>query len=609
MLQWSARRTRVQSGLLNSNLNTRYFCKHGGTKLKDMETDQTQNRLTGAEILLQSLVEEGVDTVFGYPGGQVMALYDKLLNYSDKLRHILVRHEQGAIHAAQGYARVKNTPGVVFVTSGPGATNIITGVADAMSDSTPVVVITGQVPSSSLGTDAFQEADIIGLTTPISKWNYQIRRAEDVAWAVARAFYIAGTGRPGPVVLDFTKDAQTGFAEFKYSKCDFIRSYVPEAEACEAELDEAARMIDQSSRPFVVFGQGILMSGAEQALMDFLKKGDIPAGSTLLGLSALPSGFSHFEGMLGMHGNLAPNVKTNECDLLIAVGMRFDNRVTGPVSTYARQAKVIHIDIDASEIGKLVPVDLGINADARKVLEALTAKISRADRHEWRESFRQVRKVEDERVIRPELEPETGDIRMGEVVDMVAQVTENKAVVVTDVGQNQMVAARYSRFNQTRSFISSGGLGTMGFGLPAAIGAKIADPSRPVCLFCGDGGIQMTIEELGVVMQENVGVKVVILNNNWLGNVRQWQEMFFDRRYSATRMMNPDYTLIARAYGIDSEVVDSREELRGAVHRLFADERARILIVHVAEQENVMPMIPPGKSVNEIMISETQWYK
>lgn len=574
-----------------------------------METDQTQNRLTGAEILLHSLVEEGVDTVFGYPGGQVMALYDKLLNYSDRLRHILVRHEQGAIHAAQGYARVKNTPGVVFVTSGPGATNIITGVADAMSDSTPVVVITGQVPSSSLGTDAFQEADIIGLTTPISKWNYQIRRAEDVAWAVARAFYIAGTGRPGPVVLDFTKDAQTGFAEFNYSKCDFIRSYVPEAEACEAELDEAARMIDQSSRPFVVFGQGILMSGAEQALMDFLKKGDIPAGSTLLGLSALPSGFSHFEGMLGMHGNLAPNVKTNECDLLIAVGMRFDNRVTGPVSSYARQAKVIHIDIDASEIGKLVPVDLGINADARKVLEALTARISRADRHEWRESFRQVRKVEDERVIRPELEPEAGDIRMGEVVDMVAQVTENKAIVVTDVGQNQMVAARYSRFNQTRSFLSSGGLGTMGFGLPAAIGAKIADPSRPVCLFCGDGGIQMTIEELGVVMQENVGVKVVILNNNWLGNVRQWQEMFFDRRYSATRMMNPDYTLIARAYGIDSEVVESREALKEAVQRLFADERARILIVHVAEQENVMPMIPPGKGVNEIMISETEWYK
>ena len=609
MLQWSALRTRVQSGLSNNNLNTRYYCKHGGTKLKDMETDQTQNRLTGAEILLQSLVEEGVDTVFGYPGGQVMALYDKLLNYSDKLRHILVRHEQGAIHAAQGYARVKNTPGVVFVTSGPGATNIITGVADAMSDSTPVVVITGQVPSSSLGTDAFQEADIIGLTTPISKWNYQIRRAEDVAWAVARAFYIAGTGRPGPVVLDFTKDAQTGFAEFNYSKCDFIRSYVPEAEACEAELDEAARMIDQSSRPFVVFGQGILMSGAEQALMDFLKKGDIPAGSTLLGLSALPSGFSHFEGMLGMHGNLAPNVKTNECDLLIAVGMRFDNRVTGPVSTYARQAKVIHIDIDAYEIGKLVPVDLGINADARKVLEALTAKISRADRHEWRESFRQVRKVEDERVIRPELEPETGDIRMGEVVDMVSQVTENKAIVVTDVGQNQMIAARYSRFNQTRSFLSSGGLGTMGFGLPAAIGAKVADPSRPVCLFCGDGGIQMTIEELGVVMQENIGVKVVILNNNWLGNVRQWQEMFFDRRYSATRMMNPDYTLIARAYGIGSEVVESRDGLREAVQRLFADDRARILIVHVAEQENVMPMIPPGKGVNEIMISETEWYK
>lgn len=574
-----------------------------------METDQTHNQITGAEILLRSLVEEGVDTVFGYPGGQVMALYDKLIDYSDKLRHILVRHEQGAIHAAQGYARVKKTPGVVFVTSGPGATNIITGVADAMADSTPVVVITGQVPSSSLGTDAFQEADIIGLTTPISKWNYQIRRAEDVAWAVARAFYIAGTGRPGPVVLDFTKDAQTGLSDFNYSKCSFIRSYVPEVEALEADLDEAARMIDQSSRPFVVFGQGILMSGAEQALMDFLEKGDIPAGSTLLGLGALPSDFGHFEGMLGMHGNLAPNVKTNECDLLIAVGMRFDNRVTGPVSSYARQAKVIHIDIDASEIGKLVPVDLGINADARKVLEALTARISKADHRQWRESFRQVRQVEEERVIRPELEPGTGDIRMGEVVDMVAQVTENKAIVVTDVGQNQMVAARYSRFNQTRSFLSSGGLGTMGFGLPAAIGAKVADPSRPVCLFCGDGGIQMTIEELGVIMQENIGVKVVILNNNWLGNVRQWQEMFFDRRYSATRMVNPDYKLIAQAYGIGSEVVESREQLREAVQRLFADDRARILIVHVAEQENVMPMIPPGKGINEIMISETEWYK
>lgn len=574
-----------------------------------METDQTHNQITGAEILLRSLVEEGVDTVFGYPGGQVMALYDKLIDYSDKLRHILVRHEQGAIHAAQGFARVKKTPGVVFVTSGPGATNIITGVADAMADSTPVVVITGQVPSSSLGTDAFQEADIIGLTTPISKWNYQIRRAEDVAWAVARAFYIAGTGRPGPVVLDFTKDAQTGLSDFNYSKCSFIRSYVPEVEALEADLDEAARMIDQSSRPFVVFGQGILMSGAEQALMDFLEKGDIPAGSTLLGLGALPSDFGHFEGMLGMHGNLAPNVKTNECDLLIAVGMRFDNRVTGPVSSYARQAKVIHIDIDASEIGKLVSVDLGINADARKVLEALTARISKADHHQWRESFRQVRQVEEERVIRPELEPVTGDIRMGEVVDMVAQVTENKAIVVTDVGQNQMVAARYSRFNQTRSFLSSGGLGTMGFGLPAAIGAKVADPSRPVCLFCGDGGIQMTIEELGVIMQENIGVKVVILNNNWLGNVRQWQEMFFDRRYSATRMVNPDYKLIAQAYGIGSEVVESREGLREAVQRLFADDSARILIVHVAEQENVMPMIPPGKSVNEIMISETEWYK
>ncbi|MGN0190821.1 MAG: biosynthetic-type acetolactate synthase large subunit [Candidatus Cryptobacteroides sp.] len=575
-----------------------------------METDQTtHNRISGAEILLRSLVEEGVDTVFGYPGGQVMALYDKLLDYSDRIRHILVRHEQGAIHAAQGYARVRKTPGVVFVTSGPGATNIITGVADAMADSTPVVVVTGQVPSSSLGTDAFQEADIIGLTTPISKWNCQIRKAEEVAEAVAKAFYIAGTGRPGPVVLDFTKDAQNGFADYSYSKCDFIRSYVPEVSAGEDALDRAARMIDDASRPFVVFGQGVLMSGAEQALMDFLRKGDIPAASTLLGLGALPSDLSHFEGMLGMHGNVAPNVKTNECDLLIAVGMRFDNRVTGPVSTYARQAKVIHIDIDASEIGKLVPVDLGINADARKVLEALTARIHAADRHEWRDSFKKIRQIEEDKVIRAELQPGTGEIRMGEVVDMVARVTGNNAVVVTDVGQNQMVAARYSRFSQTRSFLSSGGLGTMGFGLPAAIGARIADQSRPVCLFCGDGGIQMTIEELGVVMQERLGVKIVILNNNWLGNVRQWQDLFYDRRYSATRMLNPDYTLIARAYGIESEVVEAREDLEPAVRRLFGDESARILIVHVAEQENVMPMIPPGMGVDSIMISETEWYK
>lgn len=573
-----------------------------------MDKDTKDNQVTGAEALLLSLAEEGVDTIFGYPGGQVMAVYDRIPDHSDSLRHILVRHEQGAIHAAQGYARVKGTPGVVLVTSGPGATNVITGVADAMADSTPVVVITGQVPASSLGTDAFQEADIIGLTSPISKWNYQIRRAEDVAWAVARAFHIAATGRPGPVVLDFTKDAQVGLTDFHYEKCSFIRSYIPENEVREEVLDRAAAMIDASEKPLVVFGHGVIISGAERELAEFLEKGDIPAASTLLGISALPSDFSLYEGMIGMHGNIAPNIKTNECDLLIAVGMRFDNRVTGKISSYAKQAKIIHIDIDAAEIGKIVPVDIAVNSDAGKALRALTDRISPAKRTAWLESFRECRRIEQEKVIDPETRPVSGAIKMGEVVEMVSQVTDGKAIVVTDVGQNQMMAARYSRFRNSRSLITSGGLGTMGFGLPAAIGAKIAAPDRAVCVFSGDGGIQMTIEELGVVMQERTGVKIVILNNNWLGNVRQWQEMFFGGRYSATRMVNPDYMMIAAAYGIASETVECREELRGAVERMFADDNARVLVVHVEEEGNVMPMIPPGESVDRIMLSETQWY-
>lgn len=574
-----------------------------------MDTETKDHQVTGAEALLLSLAAEGVDTIFGYPGGQVMAVYDKLPEHSDSLKHVLVRHEQGAIHAAQGYARVKGTPAVVLVTSGPGAANVITGVADAMADSTPVVVITGQVPSSSLGTDAFQEADIIGLTSPISKWNYQIRRAEDVAWAVSRAFYIAGTGRPGPVVLDFTKDAQNGLTDFHYEKCSFIRSYVPEIQISDDVFDKAAEMIDASRKPLLVFGQGVIISGAGKELAEFLEKGDIPAASTLLGIGALPSDFSLYEGMVGMHGSIAPNIKTNECDLLIAVGMRFDNRVTGPVSAYARQAKVIHIDIDAAEIGKVIPVDLGINADARKALKALTERIRPANRKEWKDSFAGCRKVEQEKVTEPAINPESGPVKMGEVVDMVSQVTGGRAVIVTDVGQNQMMAARYSKFKSPRSFITSGGLGTMGFGLPAAIGAKMAVPDRPVCLFSGDGGIQMTIEELGVVMQERTGVKIVILNNNWLGNVRQWQEMFFDRRYSATRMVNPDYLMIAAAYGIAAEAVECREQLRSAVERMFADDNAHILVVHVEEEGNVMPMIPPGERVDRIMLSETQWYE
>ena len=565
--------------------------------------------VTGSEALLKALEAEGVDTIFGYPGGQIMPVYDRLYDYADRLRHILVRHEQGAIHAAQGYARVTGKPGVVIVTSGPGATNVITGVADDMTDSTPVVVISGQVASAALGTDAFQEADIIGLTGPITKWNYQIRRAEDVAWAVSRAFYIASTGRPGPVVLDFTKDAQVGLTDFEFRKCSFIRSYVPELPVPMEEVARAAELIDKAERPMVVYGQGVILGGAEKALAEFIEKGDIPAASTLLGLAALPSSSRLYQGMIGMHGNVAPNIKTNECDVLIAVGMRFDDRVTGTLSKYAKQAKVIHIDIDASEIGKIVPVEVGINANAAEVLPALTSMISERRRDAWVDSFSECAVIEREKVIDRELHPGEGHIRMGEVIDKVSEVTGGGAVIVTDVGQNQMMAARYSRFNRTRSFISSGGLGTMGFGLPAAIGAKMGAPDRQVCLFVGDGGIQMTIEELGTVMQEGTGVKVVILNNNWLGNVRQWQELFFGGRYSATRMMNPDYMLIAKAYGIDAEVVESREDLDGAVRRMFADDRPYILDVRVIEDGNVMPMIPPGKGIDEIMLSETEWYE
>ena len=557
----------------------------------------------------RALVAEGVDTVFGYPGGQIMPVYDSLCDFVDRIRHVLVRHEQGAIHAAQGYARVKGTPGVVIVTSGPGATNVITGVADAMTDSTPVVVITGQVATAALGTDAFQEADVIGLTAPISKWNWQIRSADEVAWAVARAFYIAGTGRPGPVVLDFTRDAQVGMTDFHFEPCRFIRSYIPEPTPSELSIKQAVALLDAAERPLVVFGQGITLSHAEDRLRAFLEKGDIPAGSTLLGLSALPSDFPLYQGMIGMHGNVAPNVKTGECDVLVAIGMRFDDRVTGTVSTYARQAKVIHIDIDKSEIGKIIPVEVGIRGDAGKVLAILTERMQARKHPEWVAGFASCRAVEEEKVIGPEIRPGSGLLRMGEVVDGVSRVTEGKAVIVTDVGQNQMMAARYSRFAAGRSFLSSGGLGTMGFGLPAAIGAKIAAPERPVCLFVGDGGIQMTLQEFGTILQEQVGVKIVLLNNNWLGNVRQWQELFYGQRYSQTRMLNPDYSLIAAAYGIRYRAVERREDLAEALQELFSDDRPALLDVHVLENGNVMPMVPPGRGIDEILLSENQWYR
>lgn len=556
-----------------------------------------------------SLIAEGVDTVFGYPGGQIIPVYDKLYDFEDRIRHILVRHEQGAIHAAQGYARSTGEPGVVIVTSGPGATNVITGVVDAMTDSTPLVVITGQVPSAALGTDAFQEADVTGLTGPITKWNYQIRRPEEIAWAISRAFYIARTGRPGPVVLDFTKDAQNGCTEFSYEKCKFIRSYIPNPKPSEQAIEKAVALIDSAEKPFVVFGQGVTISGAEKELQNFLEKADAPAGATMLGLSALPSDFPLYQGMIGMHGNVAPNIKTNECDVLVAVGMRFDDRVTGTVSTYARQAKVIHIDIDNAELGKIITPEVAICGDAKKVLSILTEKIKKGNHKAWIKSFDECNKVERKKVIDPEINSGEGAIKMGEVVDMVAELSGNKAVVVTDVGQNQLTAARYSRFSKGRSFISSGGLGTMGFGLPAAIGAKIATPKKQVCLFVGDGGIQMTIQELGTIMQEQVGVKIVLLNNNWLGNVRQWQEMFFDRRYSQTRMINPDYRLIAEAYGIRYRAVEERKDLRDAVREMLSDDVPYLLDVHVLESSNVMPMIPPGKGIDQIMLNEKEWYQ
>lgn len=572
-------------------------------------SDKEGKKVTGAEILLESILAQGADTVFGYPGGQIMPVYDKLYDYRDRIRHILVRHEQGAIHAAQGYARVKGRPGFVIVTSGPGATNVITGVADAMIDSTPVVVIAGQVSNAALGTDAFQETDLIGLTTPISKWAHQIRRAEDVAEALARAYYIAGSGRPGPVVLDLTKDAQIGLAEYHEAHCDFIRSYVPVPVPSDESIEEAARMIDEARRPFVVFGQGITHSGAEKELAEFLEKGDIPAGSTLLGLSAMNSDDPHFIGMVGMHGNLAPNAMTQECDLLIAVGMRFDDRVTGTVDTYAKQAKKIHIDIDACEINKIVCVDLGILGDAKDVLARLTSRIRPRTRMGWKAVVDYCKAAEAEKVINPEINPSDGPVRPGEVIARVAEACGGKAIVVTDVGQNQMLAARYSRFCEGRSLLSSGGLGTMGFGLPAAIGAKIAAPGRPVCLFVGDGGLQMTIQEFGTIMQEGTGVKIILLNNNWLGNVRQWQELFFEGRYSATRMVNPDFELIAKGYGIEITSVEDRKDLGPAIERMFSDDKPFILNVHVKEMDNVFPMIPPGKSVNEIMLNSKDWFE
>lgn len=550
---------------------------------------------------MQSLIHEGVKTVFGYPGGSIMPVFDAMFDHKGDFNQVLVRHEQGATHAAQGYARVSGEVGVCIVTSGPGATNTITGISDAMLDSTPIVVIAGQVGSSFLGTDAFQEVDFVCITQPICKWSYQIRRPEDVAWAVARAFHIARSGRPGPVVLDFARNAQVGKVEYEPVDIEPQRGFVPVPDIEPEAIARAARLINEAQRPLLLAGQGVTLGGAEEELLRFVEKGDIPVGCTLLGLSSIPSAHCLYKGMLGMHGNLAPNVKTNECDVLIAVGMRFDDRVTGNLATYARQAKVIHLDIDPAEINKNVRADVAVLGNCKDTLALLTEAISPAKHKEWTDSFGALDEKEREVVVGPALHPKSGPIRMGEVVSLVSAATCDSAVLVTDVGQNQMMAARYFRFRLGRSMISSGGLGTMGFSLPAAIGATFGAPQRTVCAFMGDGGIQMNIQELGTIMESGAPVKIILLNNNYLGNVRQWQQLFWNGRYSCTPMMNPHYGTIASAYGIPSQAVTDRADLPAAVGKMLSTPGAFLLEVAVEEDENVMPMTPPGGTVGQML--------
>ena len=567
-----------------------------------MMNDTNNNIISGAEILMRALVDEGVTTLFGYPGGAIMPVYDALYDYRKQLNHILVRHEQAATHAAEGYARVSGKTGVCLVTSGPGATNTITGIADAMMDSTPMVVITGQVGAQMLGTDAFQECDVVDITQPISKWAYQIRSAKDVAWAVQRAFYIASSGRPGPVVLDFTKNAQIEKAEYVPGSIDFIRSYVPIPPTDKQSIVEAAALINEAKRPLVLVGQGVELGNASDELKAFIEKAGLPAGCTLLGLSALPSAHPLNVGMLGMHGSLGANKKTQECDLLIAVGMRFDDRITGKLSTYATQARKIHFDIDPSEINKNVSVDVAVLGDCKETLPAVTALLHDNAHNAWRESFSEWDKKETEVVIEPQIHPTEGPLRMGEVVRRVTELTEDKAILVTDVGQNQMMAARYFRFSEKRSMVTSGGMGTMGYGLPAAIGATFGAPQRTVCLFLGDGGLQMTIEELGTIMEQRSPVKIILLNNNYLGNVRQWQHLFFHNRYSFTPMMNPDYEKIAEAYNIPALTVTRRDDLDNAIQQMLHTDGPFLLQAAVLEEDNVLPMCCPGHDVDDMML-------
>jgi acetolactate synthase-1/2/3 large subunit len=561
------------------------------------------NTISGAEAIIRCLLEEGVDLVYGYPGGAIMPVYDELYKFKDQLHHVLVRHEQGATHAAQGFARATGKVGVAIATSGPGATNLVTGIADAQIDSTPMVCITGQVGKHLLGSDAFQETDIIGISTPVTKWNYQITEASEIPEIMAKAFYIAKSGRPGPVLIDITKNAQFDQMDFSYKKCTSIRSYNPKPVLNLEKVKEAATIINSAKKPFILFGQGIILGEAEEQLKALVEKSGIPAAWTILGLSALPTDHPLNVGMLGMHGNYGPNVLTNECDVLIALGMRFDDRVTGDLATYAKQAKVIHFEIDPSEVDKNVKTTVAVLADVKESLAALLPFIESKTHESWHNEFKEKYEIELEAVINEELKPKKEGISMGETIEMINKHSKGDAIMVSDVGQHQMFACRYAKFNSTKSNVTSGGLGTMGFALPAAIGAKMGMPNREVVAIIGDGGFQMTIQELGTIFQTKVPVKIVVLNNEFLGMVRQWQQLFFDKRYASTEMINPNFIAIAEGYYIKAKKVIKREDLDAAVAEMMASKESYFLEVMVEKENNVFPMIPTGASVSDIRLS------
>ena len=572
------------------------------TATESAKAEQSKEKISGSEILLRCLVEEQVDKIFGYPGGAIMPIYDALYHYADRLNHILVRHEQGAIHAAQGFARVTGRPGVVFATSGPGATNLVTGLADALIDSTPLVCITGQVFAHLLGTDAFQETDVVNTTIPVTKWNIQVTEAKDIAPAVAKAFYIARTGRPGPVLVDITKNAQNEIIDApQYTKCESIRTYKPKPTLQNDQVEAAAKMINAAKRPYILAGQGILLSDATKELVAFSEKTGIPVACTLLGLGAIPTDHPNYVGFLGMHGNYGPNINTNECDLLIAVGMRFDDRVTGNVNKYAKQAKVVHIEIDKAEIHKIIKADVAVHADAREALQALIKKCDKNNHAEWIESFTKLNAIEYDKVTKDEFNP-PGILTMGEVINHLSIATNGEAIVVTDVGQHQMTTSRYYKYKEPRTNVTSGGAGTMGFALPAALGAKLGIPEKQVVAVIGDGGYQMTVQELGTIMQYKIPVKILVLNNNFLGMVRQWQQLFHEKRYSFTEMANPDFVKLAEAYSIPAKKVEKREDLQAAIQEMLDAKTPYFLEAVVGKEDCVFPMVPAGAGVAEVLL-------